>query len=115
LRDGTCLFVGSELDIDEARLLFDHEMDHYVNATINQVVGGYVAGVAWLIANQTSRDKVVGLAEPEVVSSSFGMKYGSPFWGPVCVCLMDSFAPGNSLAELGLSLGRSYRAFSAGQ
>ncbi len=107
-RDGTCLWVGSELDIDEARALFDREMDKYVNATINQVMGGYVSGIAWLLLNRQSRSPVTGLVEPEVVSAKLGMKYGSPFWGPVCVCWMDTLAGDNSLESFGMKLGRPY-------
>jgi homospermidine synthase len=34
-RGGAGLWVGSELDIDEARALFEHRVDRWVNATIN--------------------------------------------------------------------------------
>jgi homospermidine synthase len=35
LRGGAGLWVGSELDIGEARALFDRRLDRWVNATIN--------------------------------------------------------------------------------
>lgn len=44
-RDGYGIWIGSELDIEEARALFDHTMDKYVNATILQVMGGYLSGI----------------------------------------------------------------------
>ena len=35
MRGGAGLWVGSELDIDEARALYERRMDRWVNATIN--------------------------------------------------------------------------------
>jgi homospermidine synthase len=61
------------------------------------VVGGYVAGIAWLLANRRA-----GVVDPEVVPAAFGLRWGGPFWGPVVVMPFESPFRSNRIEDMGL-------------
>lgn len=49
LENGDIYWIGSLLDIDEAREIYNHEMDDRINATLVQVVAGYISGIFYLL------------------------------------------------------------------
>ena len=61
------------------------------------MVGGYVAGIAWLLRNPRA-----GVVDPEVVPAAFGLRWGGPFWGPVVAMPFDSPFASNKLEDMGL-------------
>jgi homospermidine synthase len=61
------------------------------------VVGGYVAGIAWLLGNRRA-----GVVDPEVVPAGFGIEWGGPFWGPVVVMPFKSPFVSNKIEDMGL-------------
>ena len=69
-------WIGSLLDINESRMLFDNKCDSFINATISQVVPGYLSGIIHLINNEYS-----GLIFPDDLPYNDCMKYILPFLG----------------------------------
>jgi homospermidine synthase len=102
-RGGSGLFVGSLLDIEEARELFDGKMSKYVNATINQVMGGYVSGIVYLLSGAR------GLLDPEDVPVDLVWQWGSMFWGPVVMMPFESPFASNRVQDMGLVIRRRYK------
>ncbi len=45
LKNGDIFWIGSLLDIDEAREVYSNKFNHRMNATTVQVVGGYLSGI----------------------------------------------------------------------
>ena len=76
LEDKSVYWIGSLLDINESRMLFDNKCDSFINATISQVVPGYLSGIIHLINNEYS-----GLIFPDDLPYNDCMKYILPFLG----------------------------------
>ena len=49
LKDGSTYFIGSLLDINEAREIYENKYNDFVNATNVQVVAGYLSGILSLM------------------------------------------------------------------
>ena len=64
--NGMVFWVGSILSIKESRDLFDNQLNQYVNATLLQVVAGYLGGIIYLIKLINNNQKL-GLILPEEI------------------------------------------------
>jgi len=67
LKDGTSYWIGSLLDIEEAREMHPAYMYPYINATNIQVVAGYITGIFYLLDLPTKN----GIVYPESVSLKY--------------------------------------------
>ncbi len=79
--DGDIYWVGSLLDIKEARLIYDNEYDEIINATVLQVVAGYVGGIFHLIESIEAKN-YSGLTLPEDLDIHKFLKRTRPMLGP---------------------------------
>ena len=79
--NGDIYWVGSLLDIKEARLLYDGQFDNIINATVVQVVAGYLGGIFHLI-ELIEQKKYHGLLLPEDLPVSKFIKRTRPMLGP---------------------------------
>jgi len=79
--DGDIYWIGSLLDIKEARLLFDNQYDNIINATVLQVVAGYIGGIFHLIES-IEQKKYQGLTFPEDLPVGQFIKRTRPMLGP---------------------------------
>ena len=80
LADGTTYFVGSLLNINEAREIYNNKYNDIVNATIVPVVIGYLSGIIYLMDN-IAENKKVGLLCPDELPYDEIMNYQLPFLG----------------------------------
>lgn len=82
-------WIGSTLGIDETRELFNHKLDSIINATILQVVAGYITGIFYL--HDLSLDnKKIGLIVPDKIPLEY-MKYQLPFLGDFLFIEKDNY------------------------
>lgn len=78
---GDIYWVGSLLDIEEARLLYDNKYNHIINATILQVVAGYIGGLLYLI--ESIENKVYrGFLTGEDLPINKFINWTKPLLGP---------------------------------
>jgi homospermidine synthase len=78
--DGNVFWVGSILSIKESRELFDNKLDDFINATLLQVVAGYLGGLNHII-NLINENKYLGLILPENIPLKEYMNITKPFLG----------------------------------
>lgn len=95
---GRAAWAGSWLDVREARALLDHEMDEFVNATIPQVMGGYLAAIAFCAENPRR-----GHVLPEEVPLAYAKKWAAALWGPLVFADTRSPFSGERVEDFGLS------------
>ncbi len=79
--DGDIYWIGSLLDIKEARLIYDNQYDNIINATVLQVVAGYIGGIFHLI-ELIKQKNYQGLLLPEDLPVSQFIKRTRPMLGP---------------------------------
>jgi homospermidine synthase len=79
--DGDIYWIGSLLDIKEARLIYDNQYDNIINATVLQVVAGYIGGIFHLIESIEQKN-YQGLLLPENLPVSKFIKRTRPMLGP---------------------------------
>lgn len=78
---GDIYWVGSLLDINEARLIYDNQFNDIVNATILQVVAGYIGSIFYLI--ESMEKKVYrGFMTPEDIPVNKFIQWTKPLLGP---------------------------------
>jgi hypothetical protein len=80
LKDGTTYFIGSLLDIQEARTIYDDKYDNFVNATNVPVVAGYLSGILSLM-NLIANNAYLGLLCPDSLPYNKLIEYQLPFIG----------------------------------
>ena len=74
-------WVGSLLNIEESRLVYNNEYNEIINATILQVVAGYIGGLLYLI--ESIESKIYrGLLLPEDLPIKKIIKWTKPLLGP---------------------------------
>jgi homospermidine synthase len=88
--NGDIYWFGSLLDIDEARLIYDNEYNNIINATILQVVCGYLGGIIYLI-KQIEKKEYFGLLKPEDLPIKEFVKLTKPFLGPFGLYKVDDW------------------------
>jgi homospermidine synthase len=79
--NGDTYWIGSLLDIHEARYLYDNKFDDIVNATIVQVVAGYIGSILFLIKSIKTKN-FFGLLKPEDLPIKEFVKMTRPLLGP---------------------------------
>jgi homospermidine synthase len=79
--NGDIYWIGSLLDIKEARLIYDNEYDDIINATVLQVVAGYIGAILYLIESIENK-KYKGLLTPEELPIKKFVKVTKPMLGP---------------------------------
>ena len=79
LKNGDVWWIGSLLDITEARKLYPKWMNEYINATNTQVVGGYITGIFYILDLWDKGEKK-GLIFPEDIPLEY-LKIGLAFQG----------------------------------
>jgi homospermidine synthase len=79
--DGDIYWIGSLLDIKEARLLYDNQYNNIINATVLQVVAGYIGGIFHLIES-IEQKKYKGLIFPEDLPVGPFINRIKPMLGP---------------------------------
>lgn len=80
LGNGDIFWIGSLLDIDEARDIYENKFDEKINATIVQVVGGYLSGI-FHILDLNKQKKYNGVMVPEDLPYKDFYKRMKPFFG----------------------------------
>ena len=78
--NGDIYWVGSLLDINETRELFNNELNDIINSTILQVVAGYMGGLLYLIKS-IKDNNFKGLLKPEDMNIKQFLKWTKPFLG----------------------------------
>lgn len=79
--NGEIWWIGSLLDINEARLTFDNQDTELINATLLQVLAGYMGGLFYLIQSIQSKT-YRGLLLPEDMPVKQFLKWTRPLLGP---------------------------------
>jgi len=80
MENGDIFWIGSLLDIDEAREVCEHKLDHFTNATIIQVIGGYLSGIFYLI-QMMYKKKYVGVLCADDLPHQPIFEKMKPFYG----------------------------------
>ncbi len=80
LGNGDIFWIGSLLDIDEARDIFENKFNEKINATLAQVIGGYLSGVFHVI-DLNKEKKYNGVMVPEDLPYKEIYNTMKPFYG----------------------------------
>lgn len=80
LGNGDIFWIGSLLDIHEARDIYENKFDEKINATVVQVVGGYLSGI-FHILDLNKQKKYNGVMVPEDLPYREVYKKMKPFYG----------------------------------
>ena len=96
--NGDIYWVGSLLDINEARELLDNEYNHLINATNMQVLGGYIGSIFYLIDNIKEKN-YKGLLDPEDLPVEEFVNNTRPFFGEFGIFKVDDWTNNGLLFE----------------
>jgi homospermidine synthase len=80
LGNGDIFWIGSLLDIDEARDIYENKFNEKINATVVQVVGGYLSGI-FHILDLNKKKQYNGVMVPEDLPYKEMYKRMKPFYG----------------------------------
>lgn len=80
LNDGSIYWIGSLLDIEEAREIYDNKFNDNINATIVQVIGGFMSGIIYII-ELINKGDYKGLICPDDLPFDKMLKTSMPFFG----------------------------------
>lgn len=80
LGNGDIFWIGSLLDIDEARDIYENKFNDKINATMVQVVGGYLSGIMHIL-ELNKQKKYNGVMVPEDLPYKEVYKKMKPFYG----------------------------------
>jgi homospermidine synthase len=80
LGNGDIFWIGSLLDIDEARDVYENKFDEKINATMVQVTGGYLSGIMHIL-DLNKQKKYNGVMVPEDLPYKEMYKKMKPFYG----------------------------------
>lgn len=78
--NGDIYWIGSLLDITEARLLYDNESNNIINATLVQVIAGYIGSLIYLIKS-IKNNNYSGLLLPEDLPIKDFIEWTKPLLG----------------------------------
>ena len=107
MENGDIFWVGSLLNIDESRKLFDNKLNNYINATIIQVIGGYLSGLFHII-NNINNNIYEGVLSPDDIPHEKIFDTMKSFYGKfVCIQVTDwNYSQANKIkyfSEFGIS------------
>lgn len=88
--NGEIWWFGSLLNIEEARSIFDNQIDNIINATILQVISGYLGGILYII-DQIENKNYKGLLLPEDLPIKEFIKRTKPFLGAFGLYKVDNW------------------------
>lgn len=91
LKNGDVWWIGSVLCIDEAREIFDHKMDRWVNATNTQVMAGYISGILYIL-DLIKKGENRGMMDPDDLPHREIWEKMKPFLGDFLFTKIDNFA-----------------------
>lgn len=80
LKNGDIYWIGSLLDINEAREFFGEKHTEIINATVLQVIAGYLSGIMY-ISDLINEGKHLGVMSPEDLPFPRLCNYSFPFFG----------------------------------
>lgn len=80
LGNGDIFWIGSLLDIDEARDIYENKFDEKINATLVQVIGGYLSGILHVV-ELNKKEEYHGVMVPEDLPYKDFHKLMKPFFG----------------------------------
>lgn len=80
LGNGDIFWIGSLLDIDEARDIYENKFDEKINATLVQVIGGYLSGI-FHVVDLNKKGEYHGVMVPEDLPYKDFYKTMKPFFG----------------------------------
>ncbi len=80
LENGDIFWIGSMMDIDEGREVFENKCNKKVNATVVQVAGGYLSGILHVL-NMNHQKKYEGVMVPEELPYKKFFALMKPFYG----------------------------------
>lgn len=85
LDNGDIYWVGSLLSVEEAREIYDNEFNDYINATIVQVIAGYISAILYInkLIKKVNKglSKHKGMVHPDNLPHNQILKYSMPFLG----------------------------------
>jgi len=93
-KNGDIYWVGSLLDIEEARLLYDNQYNHIINSTIVQVLAGYISGLFYLIES-IEKHHYRGLLSAEDLPIKKILQWSRPLLGPFGIIKVEDWNLGN--------------------
>lgn len=88
--NGDVYWIGSLLDIKEARLIYNNQYDNIINATILQVIAGYLGGIIYLIKSIENKT-YKGMIVPEDLPIKQFLKWTYPLLGPFGLMKVDDW------------------------
>jgi homospermidine synthase len=90
LSDNSVYWIGSLLGIDEARQIYENKFDSFINATIVQVMIGYLSALIYLLELIEKGEKL-GLLHPDDLPYQKIIDYCLPFLGEFIFRKVDDF------------------------
>jgi homospermidine synthase len=90
--DGTIYWIGSLLDIDEARYIYDNQYNDVINCTCLQVIAGYWGSFIHII-NNINNKTYNGLIYPEDMPIRDFMKWTKPLLGTFYIIQVKDWNP----------------------
>lgn len=80
LENGKIYWIGSLLDIHEAREFYGEKYKDIINATTLQVVAGYLSGIMYIV-DLINQNKYLGVMCPDDLPFAELFNYSGPFFG----------------------------------
>ncbi|QKF94401.1 saccharopine dehydrogenase NADP-binding domain protein [Fadolivirus algeromassiliense] len=90
LNNGEIYWIGSLLDIDEAREFFGKEHVEIINATVLQVIAGYLSGIMYIV-DLINDGLHVGVMCPDDLPFKKLFKYSGQFFGNFIITQVDDW------------------------
>ena len=88
--NGDIYWIGSLLDIEEARSIYNNEHNNIINATILKVVAGYIGAILYLIKCIKNKD-YKGFLIPEDLPIKDIISITKPFLGPFGISKVEDW------------------------
>jgi homospermidine synthase len=93
--NGEVWWIGSLMDVSEARNIFNNNYNNFINATLMQVLAGYIGSIIFLIRSIKSK-QYNGLLNPQDLPIEEFMKYTRPLLGPFGLIKVKDWSPGKN-------------------
>lgn len=92
IEGGRVFWIGSLMDINEARELYDNKINEYINATNVQVAGGFFSGLVYLI-DLANKGEFNGLMVPDDLPHDRMWELSRMFLGPFIFMEVEDWKP----------------------